>query len=1315
MANLSLGLLGSFRLETSTGVPVLLPTKRAKALLAYLALHPGKPQARSKLAALLWEDSSDDRALASLRQTLSALRKAAATAGGDLLITRGDSVLLASNILDVDVDRFEHLIGSSKPTDLEAADGLYQGEFLEGFELRSSGLQRWIRAERERLHEKELEGLTKLLAHTADDGRIERGIRIGTRLLMLDPLRESVQRTLMELYCKQGRYVAALHQYRVCAELLAKELGVEPEPATKALYRDIREQRNRLRNEARTAPAAQPNGNAAAHPDLPRSLERRQLTVLVCSLTGLGHLSVALDPEEASALIGEYHRNCSEIVSRYGGVMDRFSASEMLLCFGYPQADEFDAEEAVHAGLALVEAVTRLDTGFAGPLQLHVGIASGSVICGDLVGHGMDKHGLLGEAVELAAGLQAIAEPNAVVIAASTRQLVGGFFDCDAIGPIALKGAGEAVSAWRVTGASTVASRFEALRAGGTPLVGREEEMEVLLRRWQQAKGGEGRVVLLSGEPGIGKSRLAAGLLERLTAEPHVRLRFFCSPHRQESALYPVITHLNQAAGFQREDTVAVRLDKLEALLSPGRSDLAEALPLIADLLTVPTDSRCKPLDLSPQQRKQRTLATLVTQVEGLAADQPVMMLFEDAHWSDPTSLELMDLLVDRVSTLPMLVVVTFRPEFASSWVGRPHVTSLNLSRLSPRHCIAVIAGITDGKVLPKELADQITEQSDGVPLFIEELTRAVLETGVLVDVGDRYMATRPLPSLAIPTTLEGSLLARLDRLASARETAQIGAALGRRFSHELIAAVAAMPPQQLEDSLARLEIAELLYRRGTPPDAEYTFKHALVQNTAYGSLLRSKRQQLHARIAEILEKQFTEVVENQPEVVARHYTEAGLIERAASMWGKAGQRSLNRSAPLEAVAQLTRALDQSATLSGTPTRRKEQIKLQLALATALMHVKGYSASEPQAAIEQARLLIEQAEVLGDVPEDPLLLFSVLYGFWVVNYVAGNATSRDVAAHFLSLAMKQNATAPLLIGNRVMGHSLFYEGNFVEARMHYDRGIALYNPAEHRQLATRFSNDSGTAILSGRASTLWALGYANAALTDSSEALKYARSTNQASSLAFALFHASTLQLLCGNYAAAAEAADELSELADVRSASQWKASAIVHQGCILAMTDRACEALETLSAGIIATRSTGQKLFHSLYLSFLAKAHVNIGQIEDAWRCVDEANAALEATKETWSEAEVHRVAGEIALKSRQPDTARAEAYFERAVAVARQQQAKSWELRAAMSMARLWRDQGKRDEARDLLAPVYGWFTEGFETLDLKEAKALLDELAA
>ena len=1304
MANLSLGLLGSFRLETSTGVPVLLPTKRAKALLTYLALHPGKPQARSKLAGLLWEDSSDDRALASLRQTLSALRKAAAAAGGDLLINRGDSVLLAPAVLDVDVDRFEHLIGSSKPTDLEAADSLYQGEFLEGFELRSSELQRWIRAERERLHEKALEGLTKLLSHTADDGGIERGIRTATRLLLLDPLRESVQRTLMELYCKQGRHAAALHQYRVCAELLAKELGVEPEPATKALYREIREQRNRVRNEVRIAPSAQPDdGNAVAEPDVPRSLERRQLTVLVCSLAGMSRLSATLDLEEASALIGEHHRNCSEVISRYGGVIDRFSADEMLVCFGYPQADEFDAEEAVHAGLALVEAVTRLATGCAAPLQLRVGIASGSVICGDLVGHGRDKHGLLGEAVELAAGLQALAEPNTVVIGEGTRQLVGGFFDCDALGPISLKGAGEAVPAWRVMGASAVASRFEALRESGTPLVGRDEELEVLLKRWQQAKRGEGHVVLLSGEPGIGKSRLAADLLERLAAEPHTRLRFFCSPHHQESALYPIITHLNQAAGFQREDTVAARLDKLEALLSQGRSDLSEALPLIAELLTIPTDGRCKPLNLTPQRRRQRTLATLVAQIEGLAANQPVMMLFEDAHWSDPTSLELMDLLVDRVPTLPVLVVVTFRLEFTSSWVGRPLVTSLNLSRLSPRHCTVMIAGITDGKALPKELADQITERSDGVPLFIEELTKAVLESGALVDVGDRYMATRPLPSVAIPATLEGSLLARLDRLASARGVAQIGAALGRRFSHELIAAVATIPPQQLGNSLRRLESAELLYRRGTPPEAEYTFKHALVQNAAYSTLLPSRRQQIHARIVATLENQFPEIVAAQPALLAGHSAEAALIEKAVGYCIKAGQQALSRSAMIEAVAQLRKGLDLLASLPDGVGRHQYELELKVPLAAAAVATKGYSAPDV------AELYARVRTLCGELNQ-PSLLVWVVTGQWTYHLNRGDLTLalRD-AEELVALGQKRDDPVIKLLGCNSSTVTWFFLGDFLKSRIYAEQGVAVPMP-ELRTYADLWPDDLQTPAFLYFSCMLAVLGYVDQALAWRDRGVALARERRHANSLVHVLCMSLSVDFILGTDPAILLArAEEQTALCAEHAQPYWAAFGAFHLGRCLTTIGRAEEGLALQREAVAAFRTMG--VGNLRYRVVLADTCRRANRLNEGMSALEDLERLMEATLDRADEALLHLIRGDLLIAM--GDLPAAKASFQKAIAVARRQSAKLFELRAATSLARLWRDQGMRVEARDLLTPISDWFTEGFGTPVLQEAKSLLHEL--
>jgi predicted ATPase len=523
-------------------------------------------------------------------------------------------------------------------------------------------------------------------------------------------------------------------------------------------------------------------------------------------------------------------------------------------------------------------------------------------------------------------------------------------------------------------------------------------------------------------------------------------------------------------------------------------------------------------------------------------------------------------------------------------------------------------------------------------------------------------------------------------------------------------------PEAELGSALDRLIAAGLLFRQGVPPHATYLFKHALVQDAAYGTLLRETRRALHARIAEALESQFGEIAENQPELLARHCTEAGLIEKPAGLWGKAGQRSLERSALVEAGEQLSRALDQIATLPGSATLRREQIKLQVALANALMHTKGYSAPEPKAAVEQARLFIERAEALGEPPEDPLLLFSVLYGFWAANYLAFNSDAmRTLATQFLAVAEKQKATVPLMVGHRLMGTSLLEAGDIAQGRAHYNQAIALYDPAERRPLATRFGQDVRVAILSRRSRALWLLGYPEAALADTSHALKDAREIGQAATLMYALAQASRTHIYCGNYAAANAQLDEVVALADEKGTLFWKAIGMTRQGCILALTGKASDAVQMITAAITAYRSTGSILDTPSQLSDLARAYAELGKFDDARRCIGEAMTAVETTKERWCEAEVNRIAGEIALLSPEPDAAEAETYFDSALAVARQQQAKSWELRAAMSMARLWRDQGKRDEARGLLAPVYGWFTEGFETLDLKEAKALLDELSA
>ena len=689
-------------------------------------------------------------------------------------------------------------------------------------------------------------------------------------------------------------------------------------------------------------------------------------------------------------------------------------------------------------------------------------------------------------------------------------------------------------------------------------------------------------------------------------------------------------------------------------------------------------------------------------------------MIFEDAHWADPTSLEVFGRVVDKIRTLRVLLLVTFRPEFEAPWLGRPHVTALMINRLTEREASAMIDRIVGNKHLPGSIRRDIIERSDGIPLFVEEMTKAVLEAENEA-IAESTVAAAPSPVAPVPASLHASLMARLDRLGTAKEVAQIGAAIGREFSHALLAAVVRKPETELQSALQHLIDAALLFRQGLPPQATYLFKHALVQDAAYGTLLRDPRRALHAQITETLENQFAEIAEGQPELLARHCTEAGQIEKAASLWGKAGQRSLERSALVEAVAQLTRALDQMAALPITAALRRQAIKLQVALINALLHVKGYAAPETKAAAERARLLMEQAEAQGEPLEDSLRLFSVLYTFWIGNLVAFNGqVARELAAQFLALAEQQATTAPQMIGHRLMGMSFLHTGQIAEGRLHLNRAIAFYNPAEHRPLATRFGHDSGVSILCFRSMALWLLGYPEAARTDAHAAVMQAREIGQAATLMYALVINPFTHFHCGDYATANAQLDEALQLADQKDAVFWKAWGLMQRGCVLALIGEPAGAIDSITAGITAWRSTGSTLYLPLYQTYLATSFAMIGQFHDAHRCIDEAVTTMETTKEKWGEAELNRTAGEIALKWPQPDAAKAQALFERALNIARQQQAKSYELRAAMSLARLWREQGKVQQARELLAPVYGWFKEGFDTRDLQEAKALLEELA-
>ena len=1055
---------------------------------------------------------------------------------------------------------------------------------------------------------------------------------------------------------------------------------------------------------------ASPAAAAAVNTTRQDTAERRQVTVMFSDLVGSTALSASMDPEDLREVISVYQKCVAETARRHGGFLAKYLGDGVLLYFGYPEAHEDDAERAVRAGLELVVAVTALKLSVA--LQIRVGVATGLVVVGDLVGSGESpEHGIVGETPNLAARLQQIAEPNTVVIAEATRKLLGNLFELQDLGPQNLKGIAGPVGAFVALRPSSVASRFEALHAGGlTELVGREEELELLLRRWSRANTGEGQVVLVSGEAGIGKSRLTAALLERLAGEPYTRLRYFCSPQHTDSALYPVSGQMERAAGFAHDDSPQSKLDKLDALLARSSTSAQDAA-LFAEMLSLPNDGRYPLLELTPEQRRQRTLQALIAQTEMLTRLKSVLMIFEDAHWIDPTSLELFDRAVDRTASRPVLLIMTFRPEFEPPWIGRPHVTALTLNRLAQREIDAMIDRVVGNKRLPANIRQDIIERTDGIPLFVEEMTKAVLEAGS--EGAQHAAAAVPSPALAVPASLHASLMARLDRLGPSKEVAQIGSVIGREFSHALLAALVRKPEAELDEALQRLIAAGLLFRQGVPPHAIYLFKHALVQDAAYGTLLREPRRELHARIAEVLESQFADIAERQPELLARHFTEAGLIEKAAVLWGKAGQRSLARSALAEAAKQLPRALAQIAVLPPTPARRREEIKLQVAFLNSLMHVKGYASPETKAAAEKARLLIEKAEALGESFEDPLMLFSVLYGFWGASYNAFNGDAVcELARQFLALAEKQGATVPLMIGHRLMGSSLQLTGDLAESRAHFDQALALYDPAKHRPLATRFGQDIGVSILMFRSYSVWLLGYPESALADADRALKNAREIGHAPTLMIAL--ANMTHILCGNYATANTNLRDLVALAGEKGTLWWKALGTCLQGYALALTGEASNAVLTINGTVEAWRSMGSTVFVPLRLLYLTTAYAELGQLDDARRCIDEAMTAVENTNERWFEADIHRMAGKIALMSRQPDVAKAEAYFERGLTVAREQGARSLELRAATSMAELWRDQGKRREARDLLAPVYGWFTEGFDTIDLKKAKALLGALA-
>jgi class 3 adenylate cyclase/predicted ATPase len=1033
--------------------------------------------------------------------------------------------------------------------------------------------------------------------------------------------------------------------------------------------------------------------------------ERRQVTVLFSDLVGSTALSARMDPEDLREVISAYHKCVAEAVRRFGGFVAQYLGDGVLVYFGYPEAHEDDAERAVRAGLELIAAVIALKT--SASLQTRVGIATGLVVVGDLMtGSGEARErGIVGETPNLAARLQGIAEPNTVAIGEGTRRLLGNLFELKDLGARDVKGVAEPVRAWVALRASTVESRFEALHPSGlTALVGREEETELLLRRWSRAKSGEGQVVLISGEAGIGKSRLAAALAERIAGEPHTRLRHQCSPYHTNSALHPFIAQLERAAGFKADDTSEQRLDKLEAVLAIGSPRVQTVAPLFAALLSIPFGVRYLPLALSPAQQRRQTLAALLDQFEGLASQQPILLLFEDLHWADASSLELLNLTLERVRHLRVLALFTFRPEFEPPWIGLPNVGTLSLGRLDRNGIESIVAQVTGGRALPAEVMKQIVAKTDGNPLFVEELTKTVLEAGILVEDAEGYRLDGPLPALAVPETLQDSLMARLDRLARVREIAQIGAAIGRDFSYSLLRAVVGRDETALKHALAQLEQAELVFRRGEPPEVLYSFKHALVRDAAYESLLKSRRQQLHGQIARTLEQGFAHVVASQPEIAAHHFTEAGLVEAAIDYWLKAGQHAA-RSANAEALHHLARGLELLPNIDDPMLRNKSELLLQTSLGNSLWAIKGWSIDSVKHAYTRALQLCRESGF--DEHTVP-----AVFGLWTWNFRrAALKEAQALAEHLVNIAENTDDSVYKVLAHEALGFTLFAHGKFAAAHASLERSINLCEDSKASTYLDLSAQDPRVHVRSYDGMVLWFLGYPDQALRICAEARRYAHTSQHPFSEATARTINLRVHQFRGEAAVVAHQANEAIALCEQHEFVHYLAMALILRGWASTQQGEFEKGIAEMQAGLEKERATGALIYESYTLGLLAGACIKNGCYGQALDFLNDAQARIDdGNSERFYAAEIYRLLGEAYLRSGQ-NMDQAKHYFYKSLKIAREQKAKSLELRVCLSICDLYDTTEHADKHRSELGDIYGSFSEGFDTADLVRAKAMLD----
>ena len=1041
-----------------------------------------------------------------------------------------------------------------------------------------------------------------------------------------------------------------------------------------------------------------------------QSGERRQLTVMFCDLVGSTALSERMDPEELRALLHEYRMRCGEVIARYDGLVARYVGDGILTYFGWPRAHEYDAERAVRAALEIVQAMKRMS--FAEPLPVRIGIATGPVVVGEQAGEGDQAKLAVGTTPNLAARLQSEAEPDCVLITASSHRLVEGLFECDELSPVHFKGISEPVVAYRVRRESGARSRFKAgARRGLMPMIGREEEIALLLKRWAQAKEGEAPVLLIEGEAGIGKSRLLHSFSDRLEGEPHGRLSYYGSAYHQSSAFYPAIDQVERALGFRREDSPQRKLQKLETMLTELGLDIATHAPAAASILSLPTKGRYSELKLAPDERKSRFLETLAAAVRATAQRQPVLMVVEDMHVMDPSTIELLTLLVEELHTGHFLLVATFRPGFQPPWTRGGNVTSLTLGRLSRKESTAMIEKVTAGKSLPDEVFRQILTKTDGVPLFVEELTKMVLESNLLERSEEGYRLSGPLPEPSIPSSLQDSLMARLDRLAPIKELAQLASTLGRTFSYELLAAVAQLDEAKLDATLGQLVAAELLYRHGQPLEVTYEFKHALVRDAAYQSLLKSTRHLYHGRIAKVLEERFPSIVESQPELVAHHYTEAKITDQAIAFWIKAGEKAVACSANLEAIHHFRKALELLQLLPDVSARTHLELQIHIALAVPLTATSGYGATEVAQTYSRARELCEQ---LGRTSE----LFPTLYGMWRYYLLRGQcAAARELAQKLLSLAETAQEPAFLVVSHRASGATLFYGGELIEAGEHLESALSLFS--SHANLGSTLAQtydvvDPQVASLSYASWVFWLRGYPERAWALSKDAALLALQRAHPFSLVLALSFSAWLHQFCRDPNQARMRAHSALELATERGFPFWVGWNEILESWARGESKPGEDETPRIRHGLLSWRAQGSELGTTYFLTLLAEACARNGQVDAGLDALAEAQSVSDKTGERFWLAEQFRLRGELLLRRGAAPRTEAEACFQQALNIARHQLSKSLELRAATSLGRFWRSEGKLAEARMVLSEACDWFKGGLVTADLTDARALLQELS-